>query len=724
MTHAQDMTSFSTIFRPGYNCRAVTRADYAAPLIDCANYYQALHESIRKARHSIFVLGWDIDGRIKLLRDGKCDNTRFFDLICWKALQNPQLQVFLNRWDYSLFMARDREAFGSWRWRKNTPANVHYCLDGTVPMGSCHHQKIIVIDDEVAFCGGMDIALNRWDRREHMPSNHKRIDPGPIDSQLHLFAPYHDAQIVVAGPVVQQLASIVRERWFRATEGESIPLRPQPADGILPVTWPEGAKPVFRHVRMAVSETLPPWGGKERIDHIETLYIDMINRAERFIYMENQFFSHEGIAYALNQRLCERPQLRVLLVSCFDPRGAMERKSMWNGRVSFRDIIEANGVKDRVTLASAISRANGMEKPVRIHSKLMIVDDNYLRIGSSNINNRSMYMDTECDLVIEAQDTATREQICSLRDDLIREHTGQEIAAIERIIDSGKMPSEFLNYLTHSRQHLRKINDEQYRYERFSAFAKRVADPCNPLIPVGVSMILSKVHVIRLLLVIIAVAAFGLAWQYTPLAAYATPERVIPLLEEVRHTPWAVPAAMAIYTIGTLLFFPHMVMTATIVVVFLPVQAFSIAMIGSLLSGAMGFFIGHKLGLRSMRALVGNAAEKISGYAKKGGLMGITLLRLLPVAPYTAVNLALGMLEVPFWIFMVGTFLGTLPGTTIAAFLGHSALEVWQNPSRENVTLLAAGLAVWIAIVVLSHLAGRWWRKRYGSEIKQREAQA
>jgi uncharacterized membrane protein YdjX (TVP38/TMEM64 family) len=477
-------------------------------------------------------------------------------------------------------------------------------------------------------------------------------------------------------------------------------------------------------VSVAVSETLAQWEDVAQTEHIEALYIDMINRAERFIYMENQFFAHEGIAQALNSRLQEKPDLRVLMVSCFDPRGIMERKALWNGRVCYRDRIEANGVKDRVTLASVVSRANGVEKPVRIHSKLMVVDDAYLRIGSSNINNRSMYMDSECDVVIEAQDEQTRAAIRHIRNDLIREHTGRELEDIQHMIDSGAMPAEFLNYMTHSRQHLRKINDEIYRHERFSHIAKRVADPCKPLIPLGISMALSKAHIVRLLLVIMAVAAFGLAWKYTPLAAYATPEKVVPVLEQVRNTPWAVPAAMAIYTIGTLLFFPHMVMTATIVLVFTPFQAFSIAMIGSLFSGAIGFWVGQKLGLRSMRALVGNAAEKISGYARKGGLAGITLLRLLPVAPYTAVNLALGMLEIPFWMFMAGTFLGTLPGTTIAALLGHSALEVWQNPTQENMTLLLGGLAAWLGIVVASHLAGRWWRKRHLMTAKQHEVQA
>lgn len=227
-------------------------------------------------------------------------------------------------------------------------------------------------------------------------------------------------------------------------------------------------------------------------------------------------------------------------------------------------------------------------------------------------------------------------------------------------------------------------------------------------------MALSKSNVIKLALAVGFVAALALVWKVTPLSEYATPEKIVPLLETVRATPWAVPAGIALYTIGTLLFFPHMAMTATIVIVFAPLQAFTVAMTGSIISGSIGFFLGKKLGMKSMHSLIGDTAEKISGYAKKGGILGITLLRMLPIAPYTAVNLALGMLEVTYTAFIVGTFLGTLPGTAIASFLGFSFLEVWQDPNRKNLTYLGIGLILWVSIIAASHLAGKMWRKRKG----------
>ena len=173
-----------SLLDPGHNCRAAKRASHASLLVDGAIYYRALHEAITKASHSIFVLGWDIDSRIELLRGSTAKSnslpSRFFDLIKGKATGNPNLIVYLNCWDYSIFMAREREAFAKRHWYRHMPRNVHYCKDSVIPPGACHHQKIVVIDDEVAFSGGMDIAVNRWDQRQHFPNSRHRVDPGDI----------------------------------------------------------------------------------------------------------------------------------------------------------------------------------------------------------------------------------------------------------------------------------------------------------------------------------------------------------------------------------------------------------------------------------------------------------------------------------------------------------------------------------------------------------------
>lgn len=216
---------------------------------------------------------------------------------------------------------------------------------------------------------------------------------------------------------------------------------------------------------------------------------------------------------------------------------------------------------------------------------------------------------------------------------------------------------------------------------------------------------------LRLGLLIVLVAALVLAWKFTPLSEYANPDYIRSLFEKVRDTPWSVPIAIAIYTVGTLIFFPHVAMTAVIALTFAPLTAFFICMTGSLISSSIGYLIGRQFGLSFMEVLIGNTAKKIADYVKKGGILGITLLRMLPIAPYVVVNITLAMLGVPYLTFIAATFLSALPGTAAASLLGFSIMEVWDDPTPENMMLIGGGFAGWLTIVGLSHLANRWWQK-------------
>lgn len=729
------------LFVTGRNCRQVATATHASMLVDCANYYRAVHQAICKAQHSVFILGWDIDSRIELLRGdeakkSKCPS-RLFDLIQWKSAQQPDVMIYLNRWDYSVFMAADRENFSEFKWRWQSRDNVFYRFDDQLPLGASHHQKIIVVDDEIAFCGGMDIAMGRWDHRSHHARNPHRVDPvGTLKTADTMkFGPYHDVQMVVSGEAAQALAVIARERWLTASGNAAMPLRK--TDDLktnsgktppVPPSWPT-LDVDFHDVGIGIALTLPAFKQQKQTQQIEKLYLDMIAKAEHFIYMENQFFTYQKIAKAVNKRLKERPELQVLMLSCWEPDGIMERKSMWYGRVLFRDIVEAGGVADRVVLAYPISREKTLQKPVRIHSKLMIVDDQYLRVGSSNINNRSMSLDSECDLVIAGHDTASRTKIRAIRNDLIREHTGREVADIEKFIQRGDVQA-FLQETPNSTQHLRRINDERYRHERFTSFAIRFADPSKPILPAvitsrkrirnkGINIGEETSMPARLIFALLLVAAVALLWKVTPLAEYASPEKLMPMLEAVRNTSWAIPVAIAVYVIGTLIFFPHVVMTGTIVILFPPVQAFFVAMVASLISGAIGFLVGRKMGEKALHALIGDFAGKIAKYAKQGGVVGLTLLRMVPVAPYTVVNLALGMMMVPFGSYMLATFLGMLPGTVVSAYLGHSVVELWRNPDGKNLAFLGIGILVWIGVILATHFLAKRWHHRSSGASRQ-----
>ncbi len=212
------------LFKPGHNCWGWDIARHATVLIDCANYYRALHEAIANARKSIFIIGWEIDSQTRLLRGeeekASALPSKALDLIAWKARQNPELKIYLLRWDASFIFAAEREPDPELAWTQKTPENVHVCLDRMAPLGASQHQKVVLVDDELVFTGGMDIARQRWDERAHRPYDPERIDGnGP-------YGPYHDAQIVMDGPIVKYFSDLVRWRWRTAAGYEACEASP------------------------------------------------------------------------------------------------------------------------------------------------------------------------------------------------------------------------------------------------------------------------------------------------------------------------------------------------------------------------------------------------------------------------------------------------------------------------------------------------------------------
>ena len=150
-------------------------------LIDAASYFGALREALIKARSTVFIIGWDLDSRTRLVGEsGKAEDgypEGFVDFLTALVNERPHLHVHLLVWDYSVLYALEREPFPtvSLGWR--TPRRIHYCLDDDLPAGASHHQKIVVVDDAVAFSGGQDVTIRRWDSAHHRLDDPDRVDP-------------------------------------------------------------------------------------------------------------------------------------------------------------------------------------------------------------------------------------------------------------------------------------------------------------------------------------------------------------------------------------------------------------------------------------------------------------------------------------------------------------------------------------------------------------------
>ncbi len=711
------------VFHPSKNCWRVQRAEHTRLIVDCADYYRALHESIVKARHSIFILGWEIDSHVRLLRGEEEKKssypTRALELLAWKATENPEINIYLCRWDASVIFVMDRELLPELAWSANTPENVHVYLDNKVPFCGSHHQKVVVIDDELVFTGGMDLARQRWDEKDHPIHHPERVDEnGP-------YGPYHDVQVVLDGPVTQSFSELVRYRWRQAAGYEAVPARSdRPRSWNEPVpTWPKRFPPQVSKIDCAISRTFPEMGDQKPVQEIRKMYLDLISAAKEFIYIENQFLTAEEIAEALNRRLKEVPQLRVLIISSYNPKGIWERASMWAGRISFKEILEKEIHRDRVRLAySKIVDEKSVACSKRIHAKVFIVDDKYLTVASSNLNHRSMAMDTECDVTFFGSDEDKRRWILDMRNSLLAEHTGRTTEEVEELFRQKAPMNLILNTGVTGKYGLYEVEDHLFTDKSLRPIADRFADPESPLLSY-VTLTPSapgKVEPVRnprkhrlLLALIVGLLFVGLGSYAQSHPEWLSTEQITGFLERARDSRFALPLVCLAYIVGGFVLFPVTLMSIITAAVFGALLGPIYGLCGALSSAAIMFWLGHLAGLRGLRKLFGSRIQYIDKKFHRSGIIGVVVIRLLPIAPYTLVNLAAGISSIPFFDFIMGTLLGFLPGFIAKGFVGDSLLKTFVEPTPRSVSYLILGITLWLGLIMVSYRFAKRWQRTH-----------
>lgn len=697
---AAPQRNVQSILRPGHNVWRVERADRAAVLIDGADFFLAVREALRQARRNVFIVGWDIDSRTRLVgRDCQADDgmpVTFVEFLSALVRERPELTVHLLLWDYSVLYAIERELFPTLALHWSTPRQVRLCLDDTLPIGSSHHQKIIVIDDALAFSGGLDLTIRRWDTSDHALDNPDRVDPAGKP-----YRPFHDVQAMVDGSAAQALAALVRARWSRASC--DFPTEIEPVGD----PWPPSIPPAFRHIRVGIARTLPAHDGEPEVREVEALFGDAFASAERSIYIENQFLTCTKVSEQLAKALRRRPQLEALIVGPQHYDSWIESRTMRNGRIRVSRMLQAAGVGERVRLVYPDVRQDGEATSTMVHSKVSIVDDRLLRIGSANLNNRSMGTDTECDLIFEAADAEQRARIAEIRNRLIGEHCGVAADAIAASLRSTRSLLATAEQVSGRGHSLRPIDDGEPDPTELSAAIEEVADPARPLAAELVldrkGSRLSRMQISTLLKIALAavlVVALPLAWQYTPLAGLADPDVVSASLARVAESRWAPFAVVAIFVAAGLVAFPVLVLIAVTAATFGPLYGLIYAALGSLASALATYLIGARLGKELLRDMLGPRLDRIRRQIVNQGVISVAAIRVVPVAPFTLVNLVAGASQIRLQDYLAGTVLGMAPGWVVMSALGHQIFQIIMRPTATNVALLGAAIIGWIAVSV------------------------
>lgn len=460
------------IIQPGRNVWKKTRADNVLFLIDVDAYFKQIQTVLKTATRSIWIIGWDFNPWIDL-NQGKVGDTCTLGPFLRDLVEgNDELEIRILIWgEGPIFSGRTLRFFQKMSWEDHP--RIHLRFDLSHPIRASHHQKLVIIDECFAFIGGIDLTAKRWDDRMHRAENSLRVTP---DGEA--YSPVHDMQVLSSGEVATALAEVARWRWRQAT-GEHIP-----SHGNLSHSWPCKAEPQIKNCNAGIALTQPGIINGTRRTEAVRLTCDAIASASKCIYIEAQYLSSSRIARSLATRLKEHNGPEVIIVAPQTTRGALERLSMGEGMARCVRRLRRADRYGRLRAARAVvPTKDGKEAEIHIHSKIVIIDDRFVRVGSSNLNNRSEGFDTECDMAIESEDEACRAAILDLRNDLISEHIDADKGELARMIETCGSVVAAIDALNAGKRGLRPLDAKPAWHDVIASIGKAFFDPKRPYWP-------------------------------------------------------------------------------------------------------------------------------------------------------------------------------------------------------------------------------------------------
>jgi phosphatidylserine/phosphatidylglycerophosphate/cardiolipin synthase-like enzyme len=339
-------------------------------LVDGAESFRAMVAALGRARSHVHIAGWHMQADFVLSHDPERLTLREL-LTRSAAASTVRVLVWGGAPVPPPFRPRRLEARRLER-ELSTIDGVQVAIDSKERLLHCHHEKILIVDDEEAFVGGLDfstIGASRLDDTHHKP----RPPMG-----------WHDTTVRIRGPLVADVADHFRMRWNEVSDDSlPAPVPPAPAGDVV--------GQIVRTVPEGVYDSLPR--GDFRI--LEA-YVRGLRSAQRFVYLENQFLWSSEIVKILAEKLSNPPtdDFRVVVVL---PSKPVTGKDDTLGQLAV--LVEADRDGNRFLACALNGREGDVACPVYIHAKVGIVDDAWLTIGSGNLNNHSLFNDSEVNVL-------------------------------------------------------------------------------------------------------------------------------------------------------------------------------------------------------------------------------------------------------------------------------------------------------------------------------------
>ncbi|QNK83438.1 phospholipase [Nakamurella sp. PAMC28650] len=349
--------------------RAATTGNDVEVLIDGEAAFASIYDALRAAHSHVHIAGWHLTTVFWLRREPGTPTLRE---ILVDLAQRVDVRVLLWAGPPLPIFQPTRSMMKQVQQELTRGSSVRCELDARERTMHCHHEKVIVIDDELAFVGGIDLSDlsgDRWDLSAHPP----RGATG-----------WHDVSTRLRGPVVADVADHFRDRWQEVAH-ERLPA---------PVRQPEAGSVAVQLLRTVPERT---YGFARRGEFsIADAYLHGLASARRFIYLENQFLWSAEIAELLIEKLRNppAPDFRIVIVLPARPSNGADTTRGQLGR-----LVAADNGAGRLLAATVNAHADGTIDPLYVHAKVAVVDDRWLTIGSANLNEHSLFNDTEVNVL-------------------------------------------------------------------------------------------------------------------------------------------------------------------------------------------------------------------------------------------------------------------------------------------------------------------------------------
>lgn len=703
-TSTHSTANSNGLLQPGRNCWRVEHADRFAMLVDAADYFRALRTAVRNAQRSVFILSWDIDSRMRLIPEGANDGfpEPLGEFLHAVVSARPGLQVCVLNWDYAMLYALEREWLPAYKLDWLTHQRLAFRMDPKHPIGASHHQKVVVIDDAIAFVGGLDLTRCRWDTSEHARSSQLRVD-----SDGKPYGPFHDVQALVDGDAARALGELARMRWRRAVTDVPPPEPAAAPDGERNL-WPAHVVPDLCDVAVAISRTEPAFEGRPGVHEVRRLHLDAIKSGKQYLFFENQYFTSGTIANALAERLKESDGPEVAVISPFTQSGWLEQATMGVLRARVHRRLKAADRDQRYSMYCPIIPGLD-EQCLNVHSKVFVIDDELISIGSANLSSRSMAFDTECNLTIEAHgDPKVCASIARMRNRLLAEHLDTLPEPVEQVLLQQGSLRKAIAALRRSERTLRDMDPPTTPELDALIPEQALFDPERPIEPEQLIAQLvprearkpGSQRLIGLGVLALALALLAVAWRWTPLREWINLDSLIGAARGLEALPFTPLAVIASYVVAGLVMVPVVLLIAVTGIVFGPVEGSLYAISGALLSAIAAYGLGHWLGRDAVQRLLGARINRLSRRLARQGILAMIVVRILPIAPFTVINVVAGASHIRFRDYLIGTFFGMLPGIVITVTFVHHLAEAVRNPTMGTVAVLAMVAATLIGVAI------------------------